>query len=378
MIIPTYNRASYLQEAIRSVLVQTYPDFEIIVVDDGSVDATASVVAGFGDTRIRYLYQNNAGRSVARNKGLALACGEYVAFLDDDDLYLPHKLATQAAFLDQHKDIGLVAGGARIISEDGTVIRERQSWKEQPQLSLPACLYACPLLTCTVLFRQQWLAQLDHWFDAAMDRAEDTDFWIRLLLAGCQMAWLQDIVSAYRWHKSNSQQDDDRYYRSFLYLFDKLFSRSDLPVSVRNQQAYLYVIRHTQGACQAYAVGEIAEAQRRLMKTTEWTMVTTKDFYSTIARSIAAFARTDQISDPQAFIKLVFEHLPDALVPLKAFQNHTWTSFYMMQVFKAQQEGRHPRLVDWLLGVCHDPTWLRNRGVWSILLRDILLSKVRE
>ena len=102
VIIPTYNRRTYVQEAIDSVLAQTYPDYEIIVIDDGSTDGTDQVLhARYGD-RIRYVWQENQGESAARNRGIALARGEYIALLDSDDLWLPDKLAKQIPFLDSH------------------------------------------------------------------------------------------------------------------------------------------------------------------------------------------------------------------------------------------------------------------------------------
>ena len=96
VIIPTYNRSLSVREAIESVLAQTYRDFELIVVDDGSADNTPSVLGSFGE-RIRGIRQANAGVSAARNAGIRAAKGEWVAFLDSDDLWVPQKLERQMA-----------------------------------------------------------------------------------------------------------------------------------------------------------------------------------------------------------------------------------------------------------------------------------------
>ena len=95
VIIPTYNRACTLEKSVRSVLAQTYEDLELIIVDDGSVDNTKSVVKNIDDKRIRYYYQKNSGACAARNKGIDLAKGEYIAFQDSDDVWLPEKLSRQ-------------------------------------------------------------------------------------------------------------------------------------------------------------------------------------------------------------------------------------------------------------------------------------------
>lgn len=92
VIIPTYNRANLLKVAIKSVLEQTFEDWEIIVIDDGSVDETQTVVSAFSNSKIKYIYQSNQKESAARNKGIRKAKGRYICFLDDDDYYLKHHL----------------------------------------------------------------------------------------------------------------------------------------------------------------------------------------------------------------------------------------------------------------------------------------------
>ena len=100
VIIPTYNRAALVCKAIDSVLEQTFSDYEILVIDDGSTDGTESAVAGYGQ-RVRYFWQENRGMSAARNRGIDLARGEYLALLDSDDLWMPFKLELMVAVLDR-------------------------------------------------------------------------------------------------------------------------------------------------------------------------------------------------------------------------------------------------------------------------------------
>ena len=93
IIIPTYNRAHLISKAIESVLAQTFTDWELLIIDDGSKDNTAEVVRSYADARIRYIYQDNAERSAARNNGITQSKGEFITFLDSDDYYLPERLA---------------------------------------------------------------------------------------------------------------------------------------------------------------------------------------------------------------------------------------------------------------------------------------------
>lgn len=121
VIIPTYNRAQFIAETIESVLAQTRPAGEVVVVDDGSTDSTREVVARFGE-RVRYVWQENSERSVTRNHGLALTSGEYVSFLDSDDCWLPETLAELCGALDAEPAVALVAAGCAIVREDGQAL----------------------------------------------------------------------------------------------------------------------------------------------------------------------------------------------------------------------------------------------------------------
>ncbi|MCB0058530.1 MAG: hypothetical protein KDE45_15945, partial [Caldilineaceae bacterium] len=299
-----------------------------------------------------------------------------IAFLDDDDLYLPDKLAVQTAFLDAHTAIGLAAGGAQVVTADGSPIRIWATWRNRPDLSLPGCLYACPLLTCAVLFRRQWLGALDHWFDPTMDRAEDTDFWIRLLVAGCRMAWTPHIVSAYRWHPDNSQQDAERYQRGYLRLLDKLYARADLPPSVSAERPALYAHYHVVGACHAYAAGQIEAGQEGLLQAVAVAPGAMQGTPPPIVSSIVGVAQSDGVTDPTALIDVIFSHLPPALARLRPYRRYALSALPMQRVFAAHAAQEQPQFNDWLSGVSQYPRWLTNRGVWAILVRDLLLHRV--
>ena len=107
VIIPTYNYANYVRDAVESVLNQSYKEFEIIVVDDGSTDGTKKVLEPLKN-RIRYIYQENRGLPSAYNTGIKASKGEYIAFLDSDDLWLPEKLKLQKKYFDDNPAVGMV------------------------------------------------------------------------------------------------------------------------------------------------------------------------------------------------------------------------------------------------------------------------------
>ncbi|MFM6154726.1 MAG: glycosyltransferase family 2 protein, partial [Sphaerospermopsis kisseleviana] len=130
VIIPVYNGDRHLAQAIESVLNQTYQPFEVIVVDDGSTDNSANVACSYKE--VHYLYQPNQGVAVARNTGISQARGEFIAFLDQDDLWTPDKLTVQVDYLLKHENIGYTLSKMRVFLEPGT---DKPSWLKQEYLS---------------------------------------------------------------------------------------------------------------------------------------------------------------------------------------------------------------------------------------------------
>lgn len=199
VIIPTYNRKAYVQEAIDSVLVQTYTDYEIIVIDDGSTDGTgAALQARYGD-KIHYVWQQNQGESVARNKGLEMARGEFIAFLDSDDLWLPEKLNKQVAYLTAHPKVDLLFGRAQLIDQHGqpmgkSIGRAAKSFDKK-------ILYFWNPIggPSTTLIRQTALDKAGN-FDANIKFGEDWDLWFRVA-AENNVVPLDEVLTCIRRHR---------------------------------------------------------------------------------------------------------------------------------------------------------------------------------
>ena len=181
VVIPAYNAAACVRRAVDSVLAQTCADFELLVVDDGSRDATREVLAGYGE-RLRVLAQANAGPAAARNHGLREARGEFVAFLDADDWWLPAKLERQVALLDARPGLGFCSTATQVLTPTGA-----------PDQAWPCCADdGTPLLerlfvqgaavsgsTSGVLARAALLREVGG-FDERLRGFEDPDLWLRL------------------------------------------------------------------------------------------------------------------------------------------------------------------------------------------------------
>lgn len=180
VIIATYNRKDLLCEAIQSVLSQPYPDFELIIVDDGSSDGTQTMVAGFNDSRIKYIYQSNQGRSHARNAGIRLAKGKYIAFLDSDDVYLPHKLFLQVEHMDKHPQVGMIYTSAWCINEQGHVTKKGYTASVSGAIYKYIAFFLPVTITLPTVMVRKEIFELTGLFDENMHRFEDTDMWRRI------------------------------------------------------------------------------------------------------------------------------------------------------------------------------------------------------
>ena len=181
MIIPTYNRRELVLRAIDSVLAQTHPVDEILIVDDGSTDGTAEALRARYGERIRYHWQANAGVSAARNAGMSLASGRYFALLDSDDLWRPEKTAQQAAWLDAHPEFGMVLCDVVRVDADGTPydIFHRREVLREDGWALRWLLLNPSLVPASVMFRRE-VFETCGGFDPALRTAEDIDFHLRV------------------------------------------------------------------------------------------------------------------------------------------------------------------------------------------------------
>jgi glycosyltransferase involved in cell wall biosynthesis len=207
VIIPTYNRARYIRAAIESLLAQTFKDYEIIVVDDGSTDDTETVLKT-GNYRLIYMRQPHSGLpAVARNTALRRARGEYVAFLDSDDEFLPDKLSTQVARLDAEPSLALVYSDALYFQDEGSVVGTLLGdWHpSQGKVFLPLIVTNF-MATCSVMLRKDCLDTLGL-FDESPAVIEDYDLWLRIA-ARYDVGFVEGMSSRIRFHKQNISGGD--------------------------------------------------------------------------------------------------------------------------------------------------------------------------
>ena len=207
ILMPVYNTAPFLKEAMDSMLAQTFKDFELIVLDDCSPDNTQEILDTYGDPRIvRYRGDRNVGLANILNIGLDMARGKYIARMDSDDLSIPSRLQIQTDHLETHPDTDLVSAGMQLFGAKKEVwIRERN-----PEKVKINALFFSPVLHASSLWRKESFERHHLRFRQEMVPAEDYDLWTRALHAGLQLANLPDILYKYRIRSEQATSQTDK------------------------------------------------------------------------------------------------------------------------------------------------------------------------
>lgn len=223
VVIPTYNRASLVKEAIKSVLAQTFSQFEIIIIDDGSTDSTERELFSFiRKGVVRYHFQQNAGGAEARNAGMRLAAGKYIAFLDSDDLFHPQKLEKQISYLERNQEVGMIHSGFSKIDGMGRDLGYRDNARLTGWV-YPAILHEWTHLigASTVIVTKEVLDRVGE-FDSAIWPA-DLDMWARIARL-YPIAVIPEDLAKIRVHPGNMSGQRAEIPQRFLKYLQKSFN----------------------------------------------------------------------------------------------------------------------------------------------------------
>ncbi|MFQ5952455.1 MAG: glycosyltransferase [Candidatus Omnitrophota bacterium] len=177
VIIPTFDRKAFLEKAVNSVLEQSFKDIKLIIIDDGSTDGTGQLISKYEDERITYAYQDNQGVANARNKGLALSTGKFIAFLDSDDYWVPEKLSTAAEYIKRFPDIQIFHT-EEVWYKKGKLLPQKERHKKPTGFVYKNALPLCCISISTAVINRGVFDAVGT-FDEELEACEDYDFWLR-------------------------------------------------------------------------------------------------------------------------------------------------------------------------------------------------------
>jgi len=395
VIIPTCDRVHLVREAIQSVMDQTYTDWELIVVDDGSTDDTARVVAQFGE-RVHYIYQSNSGEPAARNAGLPVARGELVSFLDSDDCMLPHNLETLVGLLDNQPEVDVAYGwyylmdpGGRPFSWQGPDIEAdipQQVDHPWPEMDLrpsgttmeghvlAQLMQEETMMMGSVLVRRRRIDEVGG-FDRSITYQPHWDFFLRLARAGCVYACSRQGVVLLRRHPGDRGQNQGAMLACRIAILDRLFADPDVSTSLATVRPLAYNRAWAEYAGIYYASDMLDAGSNCLRQALRQAPLRPYDLL-VISEQIVRHAFAGEAGDPLQFARSLLEPLhglPHAR-PLRSCVRsrvHMETAFRHYRAENLRLAWQHA-----LGAIIHERALLRNRGLGRILLEGALGARL--
>ena len=257
VIVPAYNAMSFLPQTVSSVLAQTYADFEVIIINDGSSDDIEAWAHGLCDGRIQLISQVNSGPASARNHGLKNATGDYVAFLDADDIWMPTKLEKQVDLLNKNSEIGLVYTWIALIDEAGKHQGKLRRNSAQGNVWLDLTLHNIVECGSVALVRRECF-NTAGWFDErrAIAGSEDWDMWLRIA-AHYSFGLIEEPLVDYRCHTDNLSSRWRQMAESFDLVLQKAFDTAPAYLQAYKNRSYGFAklraawkaLQHSAGDC---------------------------------------------------------------------------------------------------------------------------------
>lgn len=235
ILMPVYNTAPYLREAMDSMLSQTFTDFELIVLNDCSPDNAEEILDTYDDPRIvRYRGERNVGLANVLNVGIEMARGKYIARMDSDDISLPNRLKVQVDFLEKHPDIDLVSVAMQLFGAKEEVwVRE-----QNPEKVKINALFQSPVLHASSVWRKVSFERHGLRFRQDMVPAEDYDLWTRALVRGLKLVNLPDVLYRYRLHPNQATQQKEKTFEK-VRIVRRNYLKATLPsISEKSIEAF--------------------------------------------------------------------------------------------------------------------------------------------
>lgn len=384
VIIPTYNRKDYLKEALDSVLWQSFKDFEIIVIDDGSNDGTSELIQEEFGSSIRYYWQDNQGESAARNRGLEIAQGEYIAFLDSDDRWLKEKLTKQVKYLSENRIPGMVFSQAWIIDKEGKRV-ESDPWGielNNDGIELESLVFNNKISgPSSTLIRRSVFDKVGD-FDTNIRYGEDWDLWLRIAKY-YDIAFIEEPLIEVRRHR-NSQcyfpSSDTNKFRlaDHLSIIEKaIFSWPDTSSERLKERAFAH--QYSQAFLAETAVGNY-QSSKEILQTAVGLAPEAFHDTSTFGRYVVNhgvfIAQESTTSDFRAtigYVNRVLDELESVGIKDNHFIKSVWAEVYAMLGFLAFENNDIKQARHFFVeAIRYDLRMLENRGILSVILFSAL------
>lgn len=309
VIIPAYNGAKYIGDAIQSVLDQTYPYFELFVVDDGSRDNTAEVVGRFTDSRLKYIvHEDNKGVGKARNTALHASSGEIIAFLDQDDFYHPEKLQAHVRLYELIPENGFTYNARFELNYSTKTPRDIS--RPPKQLSLANLVLGFPLSPSDVVVRREWALRMDMLH--SVQGAEITHYG-RMYMEGCKFGMIDRALNYRRFHSRRRINNIVACCQAEIYNQDLIFTDPRCPPDLSSLRGTAHANLYMYWAYMAFAQDEVSIGQKYMREAVHDKPSILQDDPCELLVNILINCVDDETVDHQMPLKKVLERLPSEI-----------------------------------------------------------------
>ncbi|MGB6298836.1 MAG: glycosyltransferase family A protein [Rivularia sp. (in: cyanobacteria)] len=245
VIIPAYNASQYLSETINSVLAQTFTDFELLIIDDGSTDNTAEIANYYCqlDNRVKLISQTNQGVSKTRNRGINIAKGKYIAFLDSDDQWLPNKLTTHIEHFNRSPNLGISFGRIEFMTSDSKPTNSF-SHSRLFQITLEHLYYENLIVTPSNAVIRRNIFDSIGGFDFSLSGTEDAELFFRIIFKGWKVEGIDKVLIRYRTNQAGISSNLDRMEEDWNKFNQKIQTYAPIFVNQHYKQAKAFFLRY--------------------------------------------------------------------------------------------------------------------------------------
>jgi glycosyltransferase involved in cell wall biosynthesis len=349
VIIPAHNAAAFIAATLESVLQQTYQDFEVVVVDDGSTDQTAAIVQGVGH-KVRYLHQANAGPSAARNTALRAARGQIIAFLDADDAWMPELMEQQVGVLAARPDIDGVFAWAQFMDQHGRPLPDTLRARVEGITAPRILTGGTPVQFSTMAVRKRLFDRIGL-FDPVLRQSEDWDVMLRMVLAGARFACIPRTLIWRRVHPDSLTADPDDALRWARLARQKAFTTLPLPADCQ-ALAPIATFRIVQRAALGYwrrgargtAVERFLEAfdawPEALRRPQTYVGIISRLVPSGYRSQDAILVALDRLADEATVLMREILGRPDLPTAIRTRRRAAWGAFHAALAYLFARRGR--------------------------------------
>ncbi len=369
IITPSFNQASYIEETIRSVLLQGYPDLEYIVIDGGSKDGTVDIIRKYQQWISHWVSESDKGQTDAINKGFRASSGEIIAWQNSDDTYEPNAIFNAVNFLIEHPETDVVYSDCHLIDKNSLVIGHLPS----KEYSLSNCLLGHIVPNQTAFIRRRaWEAV--GGVDQNLHFAIEEDFWLKLGIK----AKLTQLPGTWANHRkyvgTKTVSQASQFYNEHLKVLDRFFSIPTLESTVVDLKKQAYINAHLFGAFRMVMDKDFLSVNLPLSKAISLSPELAQDKGAETVRRLIGWAWTPEVIDKVDFVTRFFATLPANASLLLRFRRAAIGEIAIGQFFKAVRDGNKDfAKTNLLIAVLNDPRWLLNKGVLKIGFKTLLI-----